>query len=155
MRNFVLCFLGMILFVSCGIRTPYDTFRDDHREEVVFSLGASKVLAHMFMDNDDLAEFKEIVDGVSKYTILVFDGNSGNLQKSFNDFTSKKGYEKLFYLKSDGTAVDLYTYNRSGKLREVIFKVNDGKDDMVIISAEGKNIKIGNVQKGLNKLAGN
>ncbi|ETN94999.1 protein of unknown function [Zhouia amylolytica] len=154
MRKLIFVFVVLIVFASCGVKTPYDTFREENQDDVVFSLGASRFLTHLFMDKDDLDEYKQIVDGVSKYRVMVFDRRAKGLNKRFDDFVSKKGYEQLFYLKDDGTLVNLYLYNRFGKTKEVIFRVHDG-DDLVVISAEGKDIKIGNIQKELNKVVRN
>lgn len=153
MKKLFFVFSALVLLSSCGVKTPYDTFREENEEDLVFSLGASKFITHLFVDKGDLDEYKKIVDGVSKYRVMVFDKRAKGLNKRFDDFVSGKGYEQLFYLKDDGTLVNLYLYNRFGKTKEVIFRVHD-EDDLLIISAEGNNIKIGDIRKGWTEVVG-
>jgi Domain of unknown function (DUF4252) len=139
MKKLILVFFPLLL-ISCGVKTPYDTFRKEHRKDIDISLGASSFLAHLFMDNEDIKEYKEIVDGISKYRVLISHKNTDRLNQHFKDFVAEKGYKELFYVKDDEATITLYLYKHRNKIREVIFKVNN-TNDFVMVSAEG-NLKI-------------
>ncbi|MCM5661483.1 DUF4252 domain-containing protein [Galbibacter mesophilus] len=149
--NKILSLLAVaIIMVSCGASTPYDSFRKENKDDIAFSLSASNFLVNMFVDDEDLKELNEVVSGISKYRVLVGqEVSSSSLETQFNNFVSKKGYESLMYVNSDGARVGLYYFERRGKIREILMKVKDD-EDFVVLSAEG-NIKIKDLDKLMSK----
>ncbi|MFI2742708.1 DUF4252 domain-containing protein [Zhouia sp. PK063] len=153
MKKLFLLFITGLLLISCGVKTPYDSFRKEHKEDIAFSLGASNFLANMFMNKEDVRELKQVVDGISKYRVLVAkEESSAYLNNEFKKLVHH-GYEQLFYVNDKGNTVNLYFFKRGGKIKELIVKVKDN-NDFVILSAEG-NIKIKDLHGLINRVAAN
>ncbi|QLE01798.1 DUF4252 domain-containing protein [Galbibacter sp. BG1] len=150
MKNVLTILSAAFLLVSCGASTPYDAFRKENKKDIAFSLSASNFLVNMFVDEEDLKELNEVVGGISRYRVLVGEKVSAEyLESEFNTFIAKRGYESLMYVNSDGSRVGLYYFEKRGRVREVIMKVKDD-EDFVILSAEG-NIKIKDLDKLMSK----
>ncbi|EIJ39020.1 DUF4252 domain-containing protein [Galbibacter orientalis] len=150
MKKVLIIAVVATFFASCGASTPYDSFRKENKEDIAFSLSASNFLVNMFVDDDDFKELNQVVSGISRYRVLVgAEVGTENLERKFNKFVSQKGYESLMFVNSDGARVGLYYFEKRNKIKEVIMKVKDDKD-FVIISAEG-NIKIKDIDGLMNK----
>lgn len=150
MRKLFLVVIIGVLLGSCASRTPYDTFREENKEEITFSINASSFLVNMFVDREELQEFKSVVSGIKKYRVLVGSDYAEELNKSFDNLVNTKGYERLFYVKNNGENVQLYLYKRGGKIKEVICKVK-GDENFVVLSAQG-NIKVKDMDTLVNEL---
>ncbi|MEL4307974.1 DUF4252 domain-containing protein [Joostella sp. CR20] len=152
MKSVLLLFAVAVLCVSCGASTPYSTFRKENKDQIAITLSASNFLVSMFVDKDDLSELKEVVSGIHRYRILVGDeAFSNELESKFSKFVGKKGYESLMYVNSDGSKVSLYYYERKNKIKEVLMRVKDD-EDFVVLSAEG-NIKIKDMEGLVNSVS--
>lgn len=150
MKKLVLFFGIAVLLSSCASRTPYDTFREENEEEITFSINASNFLVNMFVDREELQEFKSVVSGIKKYHVLVASEYAEELNQRFDKLVNTKGYERLFYVKNNGENVQLYLYKKAGKIKEVICKVK-GDENFVVLSAQG-NIKVKDMDKLVNEL---
>ncbi|GLB49088.1 DUF4252 domain-containing protein [Neptunitalea lumnitzerae] len=146
MKKIFILLVSLVALASCGTKTPYDTFREENKEEITFSLNASSTLANLFVNEDDIAGLKNVVSGIKNYRIMVSDNNGGALEKRFKELVNSKKYEELFRVSNNGDDVRLYFYKKGNKIKEIICKVNS-KENLVVLSAQG-NLKI----KDLNKL---
>ncbi|MDG3581032.1 DUF4252 domain-containing protein [Galbibacter pacificus] len=150
MRKIAILAAVSFLIVSCGASTPYDSFRKENKKDIAFSLSASNFLVKMFVDDEDFREINKVVSGIHKYRVLISEEESSQyLENEFDDFVQRKGYESLMYVNSDGSKVGLFYYQKRNKIKEVLLKVKDD-EDFVVLSAEG-NIKI----KDLDRLVNN
>lgn len=143
----------LVVLCSCGVSTPYDTFKEDNKDAITFSVSTSAFLAHMFIDEDDVHEIKSVVHGVKRYKVLVADDKAELLEAKFKELAKSGAYEKLFYLNEQGNNVTLYMYKKKDKIREILLKVKEG-NDFVLVSVRG-NLKIKDVNVFLDELAMN
>lgn len=138
-------FVAMVL-TGCSVQSPYAEFREDNSEEITFTLSASSFLTHLFIDKDDVQEIKSIVKGIKRYRILVSEDNADVLEKRFKQLVNSGSYDELLHVKENGESVQLFLYRKGNKIKEILCKVKDN-DDFVVLSVEG-NLKI----KDLNNL---
>ncbi|NAS29464.1 DUF4252 domain-containing protein [Flavobacteriaceae bacterium R38] len=137
----IICLSLVSLFAfSCATKTPYKEFKKENRKAADISIGMPAFLVHLFVPNEDVREFKEIVSGIRRYHVMVVSENIEQIDDTFDDLVENPDYEKLFYYREDGTKIDFYTYNKKNKIKEVVLKVKDG-DDLVIVNMQG-NIKL-------------
>lgn len=139
----ILFVLTLVLVTGCSVSTPYATFRKDNKEEITFTIGASSFLTNLFIAEDDIDELKSVVKGIKRYRILVSEDNAAVLDARFKKLVNSNSYEELVHIKENGESVQLFLYRKRNKIKEILCKVKDD-DDFVVLSVEG-NLKVKDV----------
>lgn len=140
----LICLSFIILLSSCASNTPYSTFRKDNKEDIAFSIGLSSFLVNSFISDKDFKDLTKHVSGIRKYRVLVSKENSTYFKKNFTIFLKNNDLDEIFHITNKNDKVHVYSYQKGGKLKEIIFKIEDEKE-IVVLSVEG-NLKINDIQ---------
>ena len=139
----VFILFSLVLFVSCAVKTPYDAFTKENKQNINFSVGLSNFLVRNFvMDKESRIATKNL--GIQKYRLVVSKQSSEIFETKLRAFLSKNNFEELVRVSKNGQKVNIYSYQINQSVKEVIVKVNNG-NEMFIISAKGKNILTSNL----------
>lgn len=149
MKKIVIASL-IVLFVSCGVKTPYDSFRKENKENITFSFSGSSFLINSFIRDKEFKKLTKDIEGIQKYRIVISETASSRFENKFDAFIKRDGLEEMVHISSEGSTIKMYSYSEKNKLKELIFKIYDG-ENLIVLSAEGKNIKINNAEQ-LNAL---
>ncbi|GLB51155.1 hypothetical protein NBRC110019_01940 [Neptunitalea chrysea] len=146
MKKVLLLMVSLFVLVACGTKTPYQTFRNENKEAIDFSLNVSSFIGDSIVEKAYVNDLKRVVSGIRKYRVVVAKSNTSELNIRFKKLVNSKTYEQLAGFSNNGGSVELYFYKKGGKIKEAVCKIKNN-DNFVVLSAEG-NLKI----KDLGKL---
>jgi hypothetical protein len=143
MRNLMV--LSLVCFlVSCGAKTPYEAFRKENKEDVAMSFGASGFVVNALVRDKEFKNFAKY-SGAKKYHMLVAKENPKFLKSNFVDFLKGNNFEEIFHTNTSDGKVYIYSCEKEGKLNEVIMKIEDGSQ-MVLLNVQG-DLKMNDFEK--------
>ena len=134
MRNLIVLSL-VCLLVSCGAKTPYEAFRKENKEDVAMSFGASRFVVNALVRDKEFKSFTQN-SGIKKYHMLVAKENSESLKSNFVDFLKVNNFEEIFHVNTSDGKVYIYSSEKGDKLKEVILKIEDGSQ-LVLLNLKG------------------
>lgn len=141
----------IVVFVSCGVKTPYDSFRKENKENITFSFSGSSFLINSFIGDKEFKKLTKDIVGIQKYRIVILETAPSRFENKFDAFIKRDGFEEMLRISNEGSNITMFAYSEKGKLKELFFKIDDG-ENLIVLSAEGNNIKINNADQ-LNALA--
>jgi len=130
-RNFFIL-VAILTLSSCASNTSFNSFYKENRSVSEFSINSPAFLVKMFLDKDDLQEFKPLFKKVKHFKVLIFENDEKLVDKKFRRFVKKRNYETLFKVTDEGTNVQLYVSNKKDRIKEVVLKVKEGKSYYLI-----------------------
>lgn len=143
MKNLIVLSFACLL-VSCGVKTPYEAFRKENKEDVEMSFGASRFVVNALVRNKEFKSFTQ-QSGIKKYHMLVAKENPKFLKSNFVGFLKDNNFEEIFHANTSDGKVYIYSSEKGDKLKEVILKIEDGSQ-MVLLNLRG-DLKISNFEK--------
>lgn len=129
------------VIVSCGVRSPYDSLKRDSRKAADFCLTLPSPLVYTFMDAESRREMNHVIEGVSRYGLMIFEDQPESGKQLFEKLNALPQYDTYLWVKEDGSVVTVKAFQKNGKVKEVLLLIQD-KENTIIINAEGRNIKI-------------
>jgi len=137
--------------------SPFDKFEDyDEVTTVIVNKKAFSMLRKIAEDNEENAEFKEMVGGLEMLKVFTTEDKStaNEMRETFNVYLKKGKLEELMRVKDEGQTVKIYV--KEGKdedhVSEFLMMVDgfsqqaSGTPEFVIISIVG-NIDLNNISK--------
>lgn len=134
--------LCIILCVSCGVKTPFDKIRKEHRQEADLCLSLPASMVHTFIEGETRSEIKNAIQGVSRYGFMIFENNPEVGSKIFKAMKTHPLYPTYFMIKEDGTSVKILVYRKKDKINEVLLLIEDNHQS-VILNLEGRKLSFG------------
>ena len=90
MKNLFFALAIVILFSSCASKTSFHFFYKENKNASEFSIGSPAFLVKMFIEKDDLQEFKPLFKKVKHFKVLVFESDKKQVEKRFRKFVKKR-----------------------------------------------------------------
>ena len=126
MKNIFIVVVITLLFSSCASNTSFHSFYKENKTASEFSISSPAFLVKMFIEKDDLQEFKPLFNKVKHFKVLVFESDKKQVDRRFKKFVRKRKYDTLFKVTDDGTIVQLYVSNKKDNIKEVVLRVKEG-----------------------------
>ncbi|WP_281323696.1 DUF4252 domain-containing protein [Flavobacterium sp. IMCC34518] len=144
MKNlFVLSIVFVLL--SCGTKTPYETFKKKNKDEVAISFGVSAFVINTLIRDKEFREFTKQVSGIKKYQVLVSKSNPAFLKSNFDVFLKKNNFEEIVYTTKGNEKICIFSFEKGEQLKEVIVELEN--DSQVLLVKVQGNLKINDFQK--------
>ncbi|WP_268848901.1 DUF4252 domain-containing protein [Flavobacterium aestivum] len=143
MRKLIVLSLACFL-VSCGVKTPYEAFRKENKEDVAMSFGASGFVVNALVRDKEFKNFAKH-SGAKKYHMLVAKENPKFLKSNFVDFLKDNNFEEIFHTNTSDGKIYIYSFEKGDKLKEVIVKIEDDSQ-MVLLNVQG-DLKMSDFEK--------
>ena len=140
----VILVVAVLFLVSCGVKTPYDTFRKVNKDNTELSFGVPNFMLRNVVFDEDVKEITKKMVGIKKWRLLVSKEAVSDFDPTFTTFVHQNKYEELLKVSRENNTIHVYTYAQAGKTKEALLKVYNG-NHLVIISAEGKDLKFENL----------
>ena len=151
MKNLFFALAAIVLFSSCASNTSFHSFYKENKNASEFSISSPAFLVKMFIEKDDLQEFKPLFNKVKHFKVLVFESDKKQVDKRFRKFVKKRKYDTLFRVTDNGTIVQLYVSNKKDNIKEVVLRVKEGTSYYLL--GLKTNIKQRDLDKILNNVA--
>nr|WP_315256398.1 DUF4252 domain-containing protein [uncultured Flavobacterium sp.] len=144
MKNLIVISLVLVL-VSCGANTPYETFRKENKEEISISFGVSSFVVNSLVWDKDFRDFRKQISGIKKYNVLVSKSNATFIKSNFDAFLKQNNYEEIVYTAKGDEKVRIFSFEKGEQLKEVLVEI-ENDSQVVLVKVQG-NLKINDFQK--------
>jgi hypothetical protein len=144
MKNLIVLSL-VLVFVSCGVKEPYEAFKKENKEEVAISFGVSSFVINALVWNKEFRDFRKQISGIKKYNVLVSKSNSAFIKSNFDTFLKQNNYEEIVYTAKGNDKVRIFSFEKGEQLKEVLLEIENGSE-VVLVKVQG-NLKINDFQK--------
>jgi hypothetical protein len=144
MKNLIVISLVLVL-VSCGVNTPYETFRKENKEEISISFGVSSFVVNSLVWDKDFRDFRKQISGIKKYSVLVSKSNSTFVKNNFDTFLKHNNYEEIVYTAKGNEKIRIFSFEKGEQLKEVLVEI-ENDSQVVLVKVQG-NLKINDFQK--------
>lgn len=99
-------------------------------------------MVHTFTDSETRSEIKNAIQGVSRYSFMIFEKNPEVGNEIFKAMKTHPLYPTYFMVKEDGTSVNILVYRKKDKINEVLLLIKDSHQS-VILNLEGRKLSFG------------
>jgi hypothetical protein len=144
MKNLIVISLVLVL-VSCGVSTPYETFRKENKEEISISFGVSSFVVNSLVWDKDFRDFRKQISGIKKYSVLVSKSNSTFIKTNFDIFLKHNNYEEIVYTAKGNEKIRIFSFEKGEQLKEVLVEI-ENDSQVVLVKVQG-NLKINYFQE--------
>ena len=144
MKNLIVISLVLVL-VSCGANTPYETFRKENKDEISLSFGVSSFVVNSLVWDKDFRDFRKQISGIKKYKVLVSKSNATFIKSNFDAFLKQNNYEEILYTAKGDEKVRIFSFEKGEQLKEVLVEI-ENDSQVVLVKVQG-NLKINDFQK--------
>lgn len=144
MKNLIVISLVLVL-VSCGVNTPYETFRKENKEEISMSFGVSSFVVNSLVWDKDFRDFRKQISGIKKYSVLVSKSNSTFIKTNFDIFLKHNNYEEIVYTAKGNEKIRIFSFEKGEQLKEVLVEI-ENDSQVVLVKVQG-NLKINYFQE--------
>jgi len=149
MKKFILILIGGLLLTSCASKSNFHSFYKTNKSEADFSINAPPFFVNVFVPNEDLGEYKDLIKNVRKYKIMTFSKENEKLERNFRKFIRNGNYASVLKVNEDGEKVDIYFLNEGDSIKEIILRVKSN-DEYVLLG-----LKTNLLKKELNTFLNN
>lgn len=136
MKRFATVLFCLFVFNSFAQTENFKAFYKSNKNKAEVSLNIPSFLANLFIDNDDLGEFKVFLKKARSYKIMVFNDHKSVAQKDFEKFARKNKLKTLIQVKEGNEKVLVYFKETKNRIKEIIVNVNDNNEEMVLIGVK-------------------
>jgi hypothetical protein len=136
---------ALLLLVSCGAKTPYETFREENNEEVALSFGASSFVVNTLIRDKDFKEIRNQISGIKKYKVLISKSNPVFIQSNFQNYLKQNNFQEIFHSTNNGENLRIYSLEKGTVLKEVLVEINN-ESQLVVVKVQG-DLMINNMDK--------
>ncbi len=126
MKRIFLILAAALIVSSCASNTSFHSFYKENKSASEFSISSPAFLVKMFIEKDDLQEFRPLFKEIKHFKVLVFESDEKQVDKRFRKFVKKRNYDTLFKMRDDGTIIQLYVSNKKDRIKEIVLRVKEG-----------------------------
>lgn len=138
MKSIILV-IAAIFTLSINAQEPtFKKFYKLHKDDAAFSLNLSASFAGSFLNDEDQADLKELIQKTSDFKLMVFNNEDNMLEKDFRKYLKKNNLKTLARVKGDEGKADFYFLEKEGYVREIVLKASSTNENLVVFGLKLK-----------------